>query len=208
MKRISSFFLAAIFAGLSLLIAPLAHTAEILGASSSSNVTTPFTSTCNGTVTTNQPCLNLAQTWNGAGVSFTGIKLMIIPSQASAGGSKIIDLATNGGSLFNVSLLGDLSITRHIASNPTGGGNIGLGACGTAPDFNGKDLYGEVITGAGNPTTCTVTFAAAYAIAPICVLVDRDATANLVSYVVSTTGFVFTTTAVSNQHIDYTCFGV
>lgn len=47
--------------------------------------------------TTNQPVLDLAQTWNAGGVSFQGIKLSVT-NTASAAGARLVDLLVGGSS--------------------------------------------------------------------------------------------------------------
>lgn len=53
------------------------------------------------TVTTSQPVLNLSQTWNAAGVTFTGLKFNATDT-ASASGSLLFDVQTGGVSQFNI----------------------------------------------------------------------------------------------------------
>ena len=54
-----------------------------------------------GTVTTSTPVLGATQTWNDAGVTFTGIK-MDVTSTASAAGSLLADLQVGSASKFSV----------------------------------------------------------------------------------------------------------
>ena len=54
-----------------------------------------------GAVVADTPLLNFAQTWNNAGVAFTGWKLNITDS-ASAAGSLLMDLRVGGASKFSV----------------------------------------------------------------------------------------------------------
>jgi fibronectin-binding autotransporter adhesin len=59
--------------------------------------------------TTNQPALNITQTWNNASGNFTGI-LENITNTTSIGTSKLIDLQVNGTSEFKVDEGGNVSI--------------------------------------------------------------------------------------------------
>ncbi len=60
-----------------------------------------------GTKTASTPILNLTQTWNNAGVVFTGLKLNVT-STASAVGSLLIDLQVAGSSRFSIDKAGGL----------------------------------------------------------------------------------------------------
>jgi len=53
------------------------------------------------TVTTDAPVINLSQTWNNAGTTFTGLKLNVT-NTASATGSNLLDLQSGGTSQFRV----------------------------------------------------------------------------------------------------------
>jgi len=61
------------------------------------------------TETTNNPLLDHAQTWNDAGVAFTGWKLNVTDA-ASAAASLLMDLQVGGVSKFAVSKAGQLSV--------------------------------------------------------------------------------------------------
>lgn len=69
------------------------------------------------TVTTSQPVINLSQTWNAAGVTFTGLKFNATDT-ASASGSLLLDLQTGAASVFNVTKTGGFTFTD--ASTTTG----------------------------------------------------------------------------------------
>lgn len=58
-----------------------------------------------GTVTTSLPALNITQTWNASGVTFTGI-FANITSTASAAGSLVMDLQVGSSSVLNVGKTG------------------------------------------------------------------------------------------------------
>ena len=54
-----------------------------------------------GTLTADAPALDLTQTWNNSGVTFTGIKFNV-PTDSSASGSLLMDLQVGGASKFKV----------------------------------------------------------------------------------------------------------
>lgn len=69
-------------------------------------------------ITASTPLLNLAQTWNSGGVTFTGLKCNITDS-ASAAASLLIDLQVGAASKFNVDktgLITSASATLHKTS--------------------------------------------------------------------------------------------
>ena len=54
-----------------------------------------------GTVTSNSPLLDLAQTWNSAGTTFQGLKLNVT-NTASASGSRLIELLNSSSTRFSI----------------------------------------------------------------------------------------------------------
>jgi hypothetical protein len=92
-----------------------------------------------------------------------------------------------------------LEVAGRIAGSGTG--TPTLSNCGTSPTITGTDTRGHIHMGSGSPTSCTVTFAAAYSVAPYCMI--STATTSSRSYVssVSTTGFVINVYGV----YDYIC---
>lgn len=68
--------------------------------SSGTVLTGPITATA-GTATTNTPAFDITQTWNNAGVTFTGFRFNITDT-ASAAGSLLMDLQRNGVTQFAV----------------------------------------------------------------------------------------------------------
>lgn len=93
--------------------------------------------TVNGaTQTTSQPVLNLSQTWNAGGVTFTGLKFNVTDT-ASSGASKLLDLQNGGGSQFSVDKSGNIVVAGQLrASNSNA--NLAL----TIANGN-ANLYGE-----------------------------------------------------------------
>jgi hypothetical protein len=68
------------------------------------------------TITADAPVLNLAQTWNNAAVTFTGLKLNATDT-ASASGSLLLDIGTGGGtysSKFSVTKAGTLTFAGNL----------------------------------------------------------------------------------------------
>jgi hypothetical protein len=63
------------------------------------------------TVTADAPVLNLSQTWNASGVTFTGLKLNVTDT-ASAGASNLLDLRVGGTSRVIVSKSGSLFLNN------------------------------------------------------------------------------------------------
>ena len=82
-------------------------------------LTGPVTMT-GGTVTTSAPLIDASQTWNAAGVTFTGLKLNIT-NTASASGSKLVDWQVGGSSV------------QYIDKN---GATFFLGGSVSAPSIN------------------------------------------------------------------------
>lgn len=98
---------------------------------------------------------------------------------------------------------GDINTRGHLRSSnsaPT------VSACGTSPAISGTDVAGKVTVGTGSVTTCTLTFATAYAGAPSCVFTSSaggapDATT-------TTTAAVFTRgSSMAGQVVMYICIG-
>jgi hypothetical protein len=109
------------------------------------------------TVTTNHPVLDLSQTWNAGGVTFTALKLNITRT-ASASGSNVIDLQEGGTSIFNVGTQTGGSVIRF--RNPSSSAytsfdffdssNVQQGGFGYANSGTGSQLTGTVYMAALN----------------------------------------------------------
>lgn len=84
------------------------------------------------------------------------------------------------------------------------GGAPALSSCGTSPAIEGSDFSGTVTMGTGAPTTCTITFNAAYSSSPRCSVTWRTNIASM-QYTVSTTTISLTQTATSSNIVDYIC---
>lgn len=83
------------------------------------------TSITGATVTTSQPLLNLAQTWNAGAVTFTGLKFNVTDT-ASAAASLLLDLQVSASSKALIEKSGNLAIA----------GDIYLGVAKNGPRFN------------------------------------------------------------------------
>lgn len=79
------------------------------------------------TVTTSQPILNLSQTWNAGGVTFTGYKFNVTDT-ASAAASLLMDLQLGGVSQFKV----------DKAGNTVTIGSVKFGSAGPANTITGS----------------------------------------------------------------------
>ena len=77
-----------------------------------------------------------------------------------------------------------------------------LSTCGTSPSILGNDTVGKVTTGSAL-TTCTITFATAYAVAPACFL-QAQGGATQPTYTTSTTAITATVTIASTVY-NYFC---
>lgn len=82
-----------------------------------------------------------------------------------------------------------------------------VSACGTNTlSVGATDASGTIIISAGTPTSCTLTFAAAYQITPVCLWATSAGT-NLTTVVTSTTASTVTIAAGANATLGYVCFG-
>lgn len=118
-------------------------------------------------------------------------------------GSTIADVTASG-----IAVTGLVSTTSYASIGTkirAAGSAPAVSSCGTGPTISGSDLAGLVVTGTGTPTSCTITFNAAYSSEPYCTVQTKVA-AHLTSYTVSTTAIVVTTTATDNVNIEYHCF--
>lgn len=77
-----------------------------------------------------------------------------------------------------------------------------LSTCGTAPSIIGNDTVGKLTTGSA-ATTCTVTFSAAFNVAPACV-VSAQGTATQPTFTTSTTALTMSVDIASTVY-NYIC---
>lgn len=97
------------------------------------------------------------------------------------------------------------------AANLAVDGKIGTGqtppvltSCGTTPSIVGSDTAGTVTMGT-TATGCIITFAAAYAAAPHCVVTWAATPLASQSYVVAAATITTTQTSASNNVLNYFC---
>jgi hypothetical protein len=79
-----------------------------------------------------------------------------------------------------------------------------LTSCGTTPAITGSDTAGIVTMGT-TATGCVITFAAAYATPPVCVVTWIATPLASQSYVTSATAITLTQTSTSNNKVQYVC---
>lgn len=95
-----------------------------------------------------------------------------------------------------------LEMRAHIIA---GGAAPVATSCGTSPNVDGDDLSGTIVTGAGTPTGCVVTFNAPYVSAPSCNLAWASGALASMSWVESNIAITITQTGASNTRIKYKC---
>lgn len=127
-------------------------------------------------------------------------------SQILTTGDTSLSFSNNADTTRNTMTLtaSGFSWDKHQGNNGTA---PAVTSCGTSPSIVGSDTAGEVTTGTGTPTACTITFNVAYSAQPYCIVANRTALANLTSYTVSNSAIVLTTPAASSQKIPYHCIG-
>ena len=107
-----------------------------------------------GTLTASAPALDLTQTWNNSGVTFTGMKFNAI-STDSASGSLLMDLQVGGASKASVTKSGKILATNISTTSP-GLSFLSRPATGLSIDdtLGGSDAYlhqvvnGTIVTAA------------------------------------------------------------
>ena len=94
----------------------------------------------------------------------------------------------------------------HVTASATT--SPALSSCGTDPSIVGSDNAGKITMGSGALTSCTVTFASAWANAPACTTNDESSTA-IVTVTNSTTGAAMTirATSLTSKVVSYICVG-
>jgi len=81
------------------------------------------------------------------------------------------------------------------------------GSCGTGPTIAGSDYQGKVTTGTGSPTSCTITFQKAFAIAPACFGNDETTAAAVKAISTTTTVILSSAAFVASDVLSYLCAG-
>jgi hypothetical protein len=113
---------------------------------------------------------------------------------------------TNDYLNIGATLIGDLAGKHfgHTGAVPAVS-NTSANSCGTtAATIVGTDQAGKVTVGATTGTSCTVTFATAFANAPPCV-VNNETTANLARATSTTTAVILAGTFVAGDVLSYAC---
>lgn len=89
------------------------------------------------------------------------------------------------------------TMTQYASSHLSSRGFIpSVSSCGTNPSVSGDDSDGIISTGSGTVTACTLTFAAAYTVAPVCVPSTSSTSVNAsMSSAPSTTAVTFNLSA-------------
>lgn len=110
-----------------------------------------------GTVTASTPPLDVSQTWNSGGTTFTGIKFNAT-STASAAASKLLDLQVGGTTAFSVArtgvaTIGNSSTTGTIATltNSSGSTNLSVTTTASLQTDTPIVIAAGTATGAGKP---------------------------------------------------------
>jgi hypothetical protein len=85
----------------------------------------------NGILNASAPVLDLAQTWNASGTTFTGLNFTITDTQ-SANGSRAFDIKSGTTSIFSLRKVGGAPLTEVVAINGPGRGLI-IGSGTLAP---------------------------------------------------------------------------
>lgn len=116
----------------------------------------------------------------------------------------VLEVNSSTAGAFRDLRLRDIVTNRQIRSDGTAPA-VG-GSCGTGPTIAGTDNAGKVTTGTGSPTSCTVTFATAWASAPACT-VTNETTANLARATSTTTTVTLAGTLVAADVLAYICIG-
>lgn len=97
--------------------------------------------------------------------------------------------------------------TGHTVASST---SPALSSCGTTPSMIGDDTHGEVTVGSVAATGCTVTFANAWTVAPICTLSNQSMSiTSALTYSITTTALTFSqATGLIGDKVDYICEGL
>lgn len=119
--------------------------------------------------------------------------------------------STPGNLIFSTTPVGSITLIERFritesghAEFDHGSGPPTLSACGTTPTISGTDVAGQVTRGGGAGTTCTVTFATAWTLAPYCII-KEPAGIQSIAYTTSTTAISVSVLAASTTFV-YHCF--
>lgn len=100
-----------------------------------------------GTLTASAPALNITQTWNNSGVTFTGMRLSVTNTSSNAA-SSLADFRVGGSSVASVGLSGSYTILNGSGNTTLSGGQIFFTSTASFPKIVVPNLS---ITNAANP---------------------------------------------------------
>ncbi len=127
------------------------------------------------------------------------------PTTAVTGGEIIQNMANPTDGFFTIPQLS--TFQRIIAGHVSVTGSVTIVAtCGAGPSIAGTDVAGQVTFGTGSPTTCSISFASAYAKAPFC-SVDWATNLAVMNANVTTNSILLTQTSNSSSVVSYICIG-
>lgn len=172
------------------------------GASDPSNAAMIMFATQDQTPTHNGGGLQLLTTPNNS----INITVGFGVSQAGNGGVTVGDATVTDVGPGVLTVQKDVITGQHFRSK---GSAPALSSCGTSPAITGTDNAGIVTTG-GAVTTCKLTFAVAWATAPVCITQTNN-NSSPVTYVTtgpSTTSFTVTFSSSYNGGFNYICQGI
>ena len=133
------------------------------------------TSLTGATITTSQPVVDMAQTWNAGAVTFTGLRFNATDT-ASASLSLLMDLQVGGSSRFNVNKNGVATLASSlavVAGNITTSNGYSIQATGANANIWARDNTAFFAIGGSSDTilsrrnTANLRFGAADAAAPV-----------------------------------------
>lgn len=88
---------------------------------------------------------------------------------------------------------------KAVSTAPT------LSACGTTPSIAGSDTAGKVTVGSGGATSCTLTFATAYGVAPACSAMNETTEQTMKAVSTTTTLVLSSATDFTSDVVAYQC---
>ena len=189
-----------------------------IGGTTPSTVNSTAVTAASGTITASAPALTVTETWNNAGVAFTGI-LENITNTNSAAGSLLLDLQVGGVSQFNVDKAGNVTFGATgavVAAGAYAASSAGLVDLGQATkglkrlyiDFTNTGTVGPVTinkaagrvniaaVGTSVVVTNSLVTAASHVLA---VMSSADTTGRVISVVPAAGSFTINTVAVTAQ---------
>ena len=170
-----------------------------------------------GTLTASKPAVNVAQTWNNASATFTGI-LENVTDTNSASGSLLMDLQVGGVSKFSVSKIGNVTVgnlsTNELSANSFTVSTLDIGNTSitantvTTSSITANQtiatyqLSGSTVTGVEFLVKGYDTPGAKYSVATVLAVTDGNISANNVDYTIYGTVRLGTSTGALAVNID------